>query len=271
MIKMERKIKSEFKLDYTEWVSPTTHSLEKITFGLLTVKENYNWKSNVEETVFILLSGKVKFYISDQIVQIGPRRSIFQQKASAFWLPPDTSINIEVESGEANLAVVKALLDSPNLPNDFYVIHPQDITVNKRGASNWFREVHDIITPKQPSNSLIIGETINYPGNWSSFPPHKHDQDDYPNESCLEEIYFYQLDPPYGFGMQRLYNDDLSLDEALILYNGDIVVIDQGYHPVVAAPGVSLYYLWILAGEKRILASKDDPKFEWLNKIKKVK
>ncbi len=268
---MIRKIKSEFKPDYTEWVSPTTHPLKKITFGLLTVKENYNWKSGVEESVFILLSGKVKFYVNEQIINLGPRSSVFQERASAFWLPPNNSIKIESEHGEANLAVVKSPLDITDALCDYFVIHPQDIKVNKRGHSNWFREVYDIITPKQPSKSLIIGETINPPGNWSSFPPHKHDQDDYPSESCLEEIYFYQLDPLYGFGMQRLYNDDLSLDEAFILNNGDIVVIDQGYHPVVAAPGVSLYYLWILAGEKRILASKDDPKYEWLNNIQKIK
>ncbi|MFX0085158.1 MAG: 5-deoxy-glucuronate isomerase [Candidatus Hodarchaeota archaeon] len=264
---MERKIKSEFKPDYIELVSPTTHPLKKITFGLLTVKDNYNWKSYVEETVFILLSGKVKIYIRDLILNLGPRRSVFQERASAFWLPPNNSIKIEAESAEANLAVVKSPLDINDASSDYFILYPQDIKLNKRGHSNWLRKVYDIITPKHPSKSLIIGETINYPGNWSSFPPHRHDKDDYPNESCLEEIYFYQLDPPYGFGMQRLYNDDLSLDKAFILNNGDIVVIDQGYHPVVAAPGISLYYLWILAGEKRILAAKDDPKYEWLHNI----
>jgi 5-deoxy-glucuronate isomerase len=114
-----------------------------------------------------------------------------------------------------------------------------------------------------PQN-LIVGETINPPGNWSSSPPHKHDVDDLPMESKLEEVYFYKLKPQQGFGLQRIYSDDGDLDEAYVIRDGDTVAFPRGYHPVVAAPGYQLYYLWVLAGEKRIMCPNDDPDHAWV-------
>jgi len=114
---------------------------------------------------------------------------------------------------------------------------------------------------------LLVGETLNPPGNWSSYPPHKHDRKA-PSEAPLEEVYFFKIKPPHGFGLQRIYTspeDENPFDEVFLLENDDTVVIPRGYHPVVAAPGYQLYYLWVLAGEERKYGAwSDDPNHRWL-------
>ncbi|MFX1253389.1 MAG: 5-deoxy-glucuronate isomerase [Promethearchaeota archaeon] len=268
---MSRKVSSEFVQGYKTWVSPETHPLKKIIFGLLSINEGdtFQWKSDSKETAFILLSGKATIKSETLSINLGSRRSVFHQRASAIWIPPDYSIKISTDYGNTRFAVCQGPME-PKKNIEPVVVYPNQVTGGRRGAANWSRDVYDIIHLNTPSKSLVIGETFNLPGNWSSYPPHKHENDNYPYETCFEEVYFYQLDPEYGFGLQRLYSDDLSLDEALILTNGDIVVIDRGYHPVVAAPGVSLYYLWVLAGDQRLLAAKDDPKYAWLHQFAKM-
>ena len=86
------------------------------------------------------------------------------------------------------------------------------------------------------------------PGQWSSYPSHKHDRDDPPEEVNMEEVYHFKVNPPQGFGIQVMYNDDFSLNESYIVRNGDTIAIEQGYHPVAAAPGYQIYYLWVMAG-----------------------
>ena len=80
----------------------------------------------------------------------------------------------------------------------------------------------------------------------------------------MEEVYFFRVKPSQGFGLQRVYTDSRSLDEAYTVENDDTVVLPEGYHPVVAGPGYRLYYLWILAGRQRILRPRDDPDHQWL-------
>jgi 5-deoxy-glucuronate isomerase len=116
-----------------------------------------------------------------------------------------------------------------------------------------------------PAKKLLVGETYNIPGGWSSYPPHKHDVYSPGEEVCLEEIYHFRIDPPQGFGFQRIYSPERDLDEAYSIENGDTVIIPCGYHPVAAAPGYTLYYLWGLAGEKREMRPREDPGHAWVN------
>lgn len=101
-------------------------------------------------------------------------------------------------------------------------------------------------------------------GNWSSYPPHKHDQDHLPEESYLEETYYHKINPVHGFAVQRVYTDDRSLDETMIVKNGDAVLVPKGYHPVSAPPGYELYYLNVMAGPVRTWKFKNDPEHEWI-------
>ena len=113
---------------------------------------------------------------------------------------------------------------------------------------------------------MLVVEVITPGGHWSSYPPHKHDRDALPDESYLEETYYHRLKPAQGFAFQRIYTEDGSLDEALTVKDGDVVLVPRGYHPVGAPHGYDLYYLNVMAGPKRIWRFYNDPQHEWLMK-----
>ena len=100
----------------------------------------------------------------------------------------------------------------------------------------------------------------------SSYPPHKHDTDNLPNESSLEETYYHRLNPPQGYVLQRVYTDDRSLDEAVAAEDHDVVMVPRGYHPVTVPHGYTSYYLNVMAGPKRSWVFRNDPAHEWILK-----
>ena len=214
-----------------------------------------------QEAALVLLQGAVTFD-----GQPAKRTSVFDQRASAVYLPPDSSTAVAASS-ETELALVATLgYDLPArgdraIANTPTVVHPDDVVVESRGKPGWQRAVHDVITAEIPARHLLVGETFNEPGQWSSFPPHKHDGTD--GEPVLEEVYYYRFDRPDGFGFQGLYETDGDA-RAVFLRHGSIVGIPRGYHPVCAAPGYRLYYLWALVGEHRRLAMHEDPAHRWL-------
>jgi 5-deoxy-glucuronate isomerase len=120
-----------------------------------------------------------------------------------------------------------------------------------------------MIGPEQPASRLLLGETINPPGNWSSYPPHRHDRHNPPEEAELEEVYLFKVDPPAGFGVQMLY-DERGDERAFVVRDDDVAAIRHGYHPVVAASGYALYYLWVLAGQGREMMPRLDPDHAWV-------
>ncbi|MCZ6861860.1 MAG: 5-deoxy-glucuronate isomerase, partial [Alphaproteobacteria bacterium] len=114
------------------------------------------------------------------------------------------------------------------------------------------------------AESLLVVEVITPQGNWSSYPPHKHDTDALPEESLLEETYYHRLNPAQGFAFQRVYTDDRSLDETICVQDGDLVMVPRGYHPVGAPYGYELYYLNVMAGPTRKWVFQNDPQHEWM-------
>ena len=134
--------------------------------------------------------------------------------------------------------------------------------VNASGRGTYAREVHDIFVRDPHARRLMVGETFNPPGHWSSFPPHKHDGRN--GEPFLEEVYYFRVDPPHGFGHQMLYTED---GESVThqVRDGDAVLLPYGYHPVSSPPGYALYYLWAMAGDERQLALYEDPAHRWIH------
>ena len=127
-----------------------------------------------------------------------------------------------------------------------------------RGKGTNTRHVCDILPQTEPADSLLVVEVITPNGSWSSYPPHKHDTDNMPSESQLEEIYYHRLQPPQGFAFQRVYTDDRSLDETMVVHDGDVVMVPRGYHPAGAPHGYDLYYLNVMAGPQRVWKFKND-------------
>ncbi|MGB0843653.1 MAG: 5-deoxy-glucuronate isomerase, partial [Alphaproteobacteria bacterium] len=138
------------------------------------------------------------------------------------------------------------------------------VTYSIRGTGSNTRHVFDVLPETKPAESLLVVEVVTPAGNWSSYPSHKHDTDNLPHESYLEETYYHRMQPEQGFAFQRVYNDDRSLDESMAVSNGDIVMVPEGYHPCAAAHGYDLYYLNVMAGPTRIWKVNNEPDHEWL-------
>jgi 5-deoxy-glucuronate isomerase len=176
----------------------------------------------------------------------------------ALLLPPDVELTVTAET-----QMEAVLVSTPAAAGGEPVLFgPKDVQVNMRGRGTYSREVHDICVRDPHGRRIMVGETLNPAGHWSSFPPHKHDGRD--GEPYLEEVYHYRIDPPQGFGIQMIYtNDGESVTHEV--RDGDAVLLPYGYHPVASPPGYRLYYLWALAGHERRLALFEDPAHRWIH------
>jgi 5-deoxy-glucuronate isomerase len=186
------------------------------------------------------------------------RADVFSERATALYLPPGRPLSVLAH------AKLEAVLVSTPAPDggDPARVGPEDIQSLERGRGLYTREVRNIFVTDPHVTRLMVGETINPPGMWSSFPPHKHDGRD--GEPVLEEIYYYRVDPPQGFGHQMMYTTDgESVTHAV--RDGDAVLLPYGYHPVSAPPGYRVYYLWAMAGAQRKLALYEDPAHKWIH------
>jgi 5-deoxy-glucuronate isomerase len=135
-----------------------------------------------------------------------------------------------------------------------------------RGSGNATRQINHIIKPEFPAHRLLVVEVFTPAGNWSSYPPHKHDEDRPPGEVVLEEVYYYRTptEPPGAFAVQRLYSPQHGTDITETVRDGDIMLVPHGYHTTCAAHGYDLYYLNGLAGDRRSMAAADDPALAWI-------
>lgn len=263
---------------YRQVVPLAKKPLEYLGFGLARLAAGDSWKFDTgrAEWAVVILSGAVRAFGADGELTRGPlgsRKDVFSGKASALYLPPHFKGRIEAAT-DAEVAVCQSLANTltgrPGEPVAPAIITPDDVRTKTVGAHNWQRTVHDVVDQRLPAARLLVGETINQPGGWSSYPPHRHDEDRPPLEVNLEEIYFFQVSPPQGFGFQRIYTDDRSLDESYAVENGDTVILPRGYHPVAAAPGYQVYYLWLMAGTGRVMCPFDDPQHAWVRGLEKA-
>ena len=210
-----------------------------------------------DETVLVLQEGRGTLRAAGEAWRVS-RKNVFDERATALYLPPGVELTVAAEAPlEAILISAKA--ESGGKP---VLVRPEDVHVNHRGKGSYTREVHDIFVRDPYVRRLMIGETFNPAGNWSSYPPHKHDGRN--GEPKIEEVYHYRIDPAQGFGNQMIYtNDGESVTHQV--RDGDAVLVPYGYHPVSAAPGYRLYYLWGMAGEERRLALYEDPGHSWIH------
>lgn len=225
--------------------------------------------SGEEELVITSLQGECSVNLKEKkITWVAQRSSVFFDKPTSFYIPPKNSYVISSET-DTELVVAKSPCNFEGVNGlEPALISPANVKVISSGAANWRRDVHMIMGARSLSQKLIIGETINPPGNWSSYPPHKHDKLK-SNESVLEEIYYFKTYPREGYGIVHLY-DGKGFDELLTVENNDILVIPKGYHSVVSTPGTVLYYFWALAGPEKVLKVSVEERFKWLNNAEMI-
>lgn len=218
------------------------------------------------EACLVVLSGKCDVAVGAQrFDNIGERMSVFEDVSpAAVYMPAGQRYTIT-----ARTSVEAAVGSAPGKGGgEARLIPSERISKETRGQGTNTRYVRNILPETEQADSLLIAEVITPGGNWSSYPPHKHDRLAEPEESHLEEVYYHRLNPPQGFAFQRVYTDDRSLDETVSVEDGDVVLVPRGYHPVGAPHGYDLYYLNIMAGPKRTWIFNNDPAHAWIAKKK---
>jgi len=220
------------------------------------------WQSDTrdEEAALVILGGRATINWGDGVREIGARKDVFGGYPYAVYLPCRTPFEISAVT-DCEFADCRTPSASRFAPR---IITPADCREEIRGGGNCTRQIVDIIRPEFPADKLLICEVYTPSGNWSSYPPHKHDVHNPPFEVDLDEIYYYRISKPEGYAFQRLYDAAGTRDDTLTLSDGDLVLIKDGYHPVVAAHGYDVYYLNVLAGSARSMAASDDSRYAHL-------
>ena len=231
-----------------------------------------NWKLRAGETLtdstgsnelaLVVLGGRCSVSSNEgNWPSIGGRENVFSGMPHALYLSIGTNYTVTGGEGGCDIALCysKATRKFPAK-----LVTPADVEVEIRGGGNATRQINHIMKPDFPADRLLIVEVYTPSGNWSSYPPHKHDVHNPPGEVDLEEIYYYRVDQPAGYAVQKVYTRDRRIDETLTVRDGDLVQIPEGYHPVVAAHGYHVYYLNALAGSARSMAASDDPDYAWV-------
>lgn len=222
--------------------------------------ESRAFQADSEETGIIVLRGRCYADWGTGKAVIGERESVFHGLPYAIYLPAGAQAQLQAETvcEFAECRVPSTACLEPRL------IRPQDAKVSLRGGGNASRQIVDVMPPDFPGDKLMIVEVYTPSGNWSSFPPHKHDVHNPPGEVDLDEIYYYRIDHPGGYAHQRLYTRDGNRDLTLTVADGDAVLVRDGFHPVVAGHGYNIYYLNCLAGSARLLSNTEDPDHAWV-------
>jgi 5-deoxy-glucuronate isomerase len=257
-------------------ITPEQAGWEYISFQARRLADNQSWSfaTNENELVLVNLNGRYTVRSNrGRWSGIGARKNVFEGAAHALYLPRRSKFSITAEeSGEFAVAWVPT--DQDHEP---CLIKPEDVSISVRGGDNVSRQINDLLPPGAPVHRLVLVEVYTPSGNWSSYPPHKHDvhmEDEQGNllEADLEEVYFYKIDKPDGYAYQRVYTDETSplhkagypIDVLIRAENNCAVLVPEGYHPVASAPGYTTYYLNVLAGSAQTLANQDDPKYTWV-------
>ncbi|RKP47753.1 5-deoxy-glucuronate isomerase [Pararobbsia silviterrae] len=217
------------------------------------------------EICIVVLSGHVSIEAGgERWSAIGSRASVFDDASPyALYAPPGTHVRVSA-AGTGHAAEI-AVCDAPATGRyPMRLIEPSQVKASVRGHGLNTRYVRDILPQTETAESLLVVEVRTPSGHSSSYPPHKHDNDNVPLESALEETYYHRLNPAQGFAFQRVYTDARDIDESLAVEDHDVVMVPRGYHPVVVPYGYDSYYLNVMAGAKRVWHFKNDPAHEWM-------
>lgn len=257
-------------------VTPELAGWDYIHFQVRRLRPGQTWsfETGEHELALIPLSGAIGVESSrGNWREVGGRESVFAGLPHALYLPRRTTLTVSAARA-AEFAAAWVATDQDHAPQ---LVTPADVAIEIRGGDNATRQINSILPPGFPCHRLVVVEVYTPGGNWSSYPPHKHDihrvaPDGRIVEADLEEVYYYKIDRPGGFAMQRVYTESESplaragkpFDVALLVRSDDAVLVPEGHHPVASPPGYTTYYLNVLAGSAQSLANKEDPEHAWV-------
>jgi len=226
---------------------------------VLRTAQKYAENTGDQEVVIVPLTGYATVTYGGETHTIG-RKDLFRELTDVVYLPPNTEFTLTAtDLFEVAIGSAPALGKRPAR-----LIRRQEMPNVIRGDANVKRGVSTLLDSDELTERLTVYEIRTPSGNWSSFPGHRHDTRN--SSSYHEETYYYRLNPPDGFALQRIYTRDTDLDVVMTIQDGDLVLVHEGYHPVVNAPGTNAYYLNFLAGDVRKVIAMNDPQYDWLTR-----
>ncbi|MFQ5437399.1 MAG: 5-deoxy-glucuronate isomerase [Paracoccaceae bacterium] len=246
-------------------ITPKDAGWRYVGFSLyqLEAGDRVHEETGKSEVILVLVEGKAK--VSGAGVsfgELGTRMNVFERLPPHCVYIPNASDWSAVATTGCTLAVCAA---PGRKGHQARIIGPDGIKAERRGKGANTRFIHNIaMEHRDVADSLLVTEVFTPQGNWSSYPPHRHDEDDFPNVTLLEETYYHRLNPAQGFGFQRVFTEDGEIDETLTVEDGDVVLVPRGHHPCAAPYGYDMYYLNVMAGPKRAWRFLTHPEHEWL-------
>jgi 5-deoxy-glucuronate isomerase len=215
------------------------------------------------EVILVLVEGKARITASGQDWGVmGERMDVFEKTPPhCLYVPNDDAWQATATSA-CTLAVCRAPGRGGHMARR---LGPDGIVLTPRGKGTNTRHVNNIaMEARDVADSLLVTEVFTPAGHWSSYPSHRHDEDDFPRMTYLEETYYHRLNPAQGFGIQRVYTEDGSLDETMAVKSHDVVLVPKGHHPCGAPYGYEMYYLNVMAGPLRKWRFQNDPDHDWI-------
>ena len=220
----------------------------------------FRTRTDQEEAAFVILGGTCVADWGQGARQVGKRKNVFDGLPYTLYMPAQSEVSFAAET-TCEIAECRVPSDARL---ESRLISPSDVVSSLRGGGNVSRQIVDVIPPSFPADKLVVIEVYTPGGNWSSYPPHKHDTHNPPAEVDLDEIYYYRMAQPGGFALQHLYSEEDASERTVKTRDGDVVLVHSGYHAVVAGPGYDVYYLNFLAGSSRTLAVTEDLRHAWI-------
>ncbi|MCP4008842.1 MAG: 5-deoxy-glucuronate isomerase [Proteobacteria bacterium] len=219
--------------------------------------------SDDREVILVLVEGKAEIAAGDSnFGELGDRMSVFERTPPhCVYVPNAVSWTVNPTT-----RCVLAVCSAPGKGNyPARIIGPTGIELEQRGKGANTRYIHNIaMENRDVADSLLVTEVFTPDGNWSSYPPHRHDEDNYPDITYLEETYYHRINPAQGYGIQRVFTEDATLDETMAVSDGDVVLVPKGHHPCCSPYGYEMYYLNVMAGPLRKWRFQNHPDHDWI-------
>lgn len=244
-------------------VTPESAGWDSLSFKVVSLKKGQSFRQQTggNEVALAPLAGKGNAEVGGKQFDLA-RKGVFTEMAHVLYVPPGHDISVQADA-DFEFALGGAPAQG-KYPLRLFI--PAEMKSEVRGGGSSMRQVNHILAHPLPAERLILFEVYVPGGNWSGWPPHCHDR--FEGSPYLEETYYFRTNPDYGFGIHRNYRVDTDFDETLPVYDGDLVLVTQGFHSTAAAPNCNLYFLNYLAGdlldETRATPPFDDPAFAWI-------